>query len=201
MKIENTFLETDTLSERVEKLNQQLGLELDLRPWPHLNGVACFGLMDGAIFYTGPMSEDELLHWTATYAAGYRLRAAHEAHAEAGLSLFRQLVGGENALRELNVFWCNVAEHEHGCKCFWEQCEQWAAQDYGAETDAGFDQFLRSDPDVQKVLKEKAAAAAVESGEGPTGCMDDGDELSLAMRGMSQQDLNKVLDETLHKKD
>lgn len=34
------------------------------------------------------------------------------------------------------------------------------------------------------------------SGEGPTGCMDDGDELSQAMRGMTQQNLNRVLDET-----
>jgi hypothetical protein len=33
------------------------------------------------------------------------------------------------------------------------------------------------------------------SGEGPTGCMDDGDELSQALRGLTQQDLNRILDE------
>lgn len=47
--------------------------------------------------------------------------------AEVGLNLFRQLVRGSNALRDLDVFACNPGEHEPGCECFWEQCEQWAA--------------------------------------------------------------------------
>lgn len=36
------------------------------------------------------------------------------------------------------------------------------------------------------------------SGEGPTGCMDDGDELSQAMRGVTHQQLYKLLDEALN---
>lgn len=35
------------------------------------------------------------------------------------------------------------------------------------------------------------------SGEGPTGCMDDGDELSQALRGVSHQELNRILDKHL----
>lgn len=36
-----------------------------------------------------------------------------------------------------------------------------------------------------------------DSGEGPTGCMDDGDDLSLALRGMSHEDLNRILKQEL----
>jgi hypothetical protein len=36
-----------------------------------------------------------------------------------------------------------------------------------------------------------------DAGEGPTGCSDDGDELSKAMRGMTHQDLNRILDNVL----
>lgn len=49
--------------------------------------------------------------------------------AETGLVLFRQLVSGSNALRDLDVFSCNFAEHNDGCECFWEQCEAWAKAD------------------------------------------------------------------------
>lgn len=45
---------------------------------------------------------------------------------EGGLDLFRQLVRGKNALRQLDVFACNDGEHDAGCECFWEQCEAWA---------------------------------------------------------------------------
>lgn len=51
-----------------------------------------------------------------------------------GRNLLLQLVGGKNALRQLNVFWCNDGEHAADCKCFWEQCEAWAKAD--AEFDA-----------------------------------------------------------------
>lgn len=54
-----------------------------------------------------------------------------------GLNLLRQLVSGGNALRQLNVFWCNYAEHDAGCKCFWEQCEVWAKQDAAASLPSG----------------------------------------------------------------
>ncbi len=45
---------------------------------------------------------------------------------QVGLNLFRQLVSGRNALRQLDVFACNDGEHDAGCECFWEQCEAWA---------------------------------------------------------------------------
>lgn len=54
---------------------------------------------------------------------------SHRARVEAGLSLFRQLVSGHNALRMLDVFACNQAEHGPDCECFWEQCEAWAKAD------------------------------------------------------------------------
>lgn len=51
-------------------------------------------------------------------------------------------------------------------------------------------------------VEDFQAALLLESddfgGEGPTGCMDDGDELSRALRGMSHQDLNRILSETLN---
>lgn len=46
-----------------------------------------------------------------------------------GLNLFRQLVSGKNALRDLGVFACNDGEHDAGCVCFWGQCERWAEAD------------------------------------------------------------------------
>lgn len=49
-----------------------------------------------------------------------------------GLNLFRQLISGSNALRDLDVFRCNDVEHDDGCKCFWEQCEAWAIADAAA---------------------------------------------------------------------
>jgi hypothetical protein len=48
---------------------------------------------------------------------------------ETGLNLLRQLVGGKNALRQLDVFQCNQGEHDPDCECFWEQCEAWAKAD------------------------------------------------------------------------
>lgn len=36
-----------------------------------------------------------------------------------------------------------------------------------------------------------------DGGEGPTGCMDDGDELGQALRGVSHQELNRILDKHL----
>jgi len=63
------------------------------------------------------------------------LRAAREDEREAnkvGLSLFYQLVGGDdNALRTLDVFPCNVLDHQDDCECFWERCEAWANQRKG----------------------------------------------------------------------
>lgn len=53
-----------------------------------------------------------------------------------GLNLFRQLVRGHNALRDLDVFACNGGEHEAGCECFWEQCERWAALDAAPPVDS-----------------------------------------------------------------
>lgn len=35
--------------------------------------------------------------------------------------------------------------------------------------------------------------------EGPTGCLDDGDELSLALRQIPEADVNRILDESLTK--
>ena len=37
------------------------------------------------------------------------------------------------------------------------------------------------------------------TGEGPTGCMDDNDDLSRALRGMTHQELNHILDEQLNR--
>lgn len=51
---------------------------------------------------------------------------------EQGLNLFRQLVSGKNALRDLHVFACNDVDHDLDCECFWEQCEAWAEIDMGA---------------------------------------------------------------------
>jgi|ERR1041384_5444714 hypothetical protein len=48
---------------------------------------------------------------------------------ETGLNLLRQLVSGQNALRDFDVFPCNVTEHDLNCECFWEQCEAWAKAD------------------------------------------------------------------------
>lgn len=49
-----------------------------------------------------------------------------------GSALLRELVGGNNALRHLDVFACNRGEHDEGCECFWEQCEAWAKADKDA---------------------------------------------------------------------
>jgi aspartyl-tRNA synthetase len=46
-----------------------------------------------------------------------------------GLDLLRQLVSGQNALREMDVFACNAEGHDLRCECFWEQCEAWAKAD------------------------------------------------------------------------
>lgn len=53
---------------------------------------------------------------------------------ETGLNLLRQLVSGQNALRDFDVFQCNVTEHDLDCQCFWEQCEAWAKADAAGET-------------------------------------------------------------------
>jgi ribosomal protein S27E len=59
---------------------------------------------------------------------------AQSDHDEIGLALFRQLVCGTNALRQLDVFGCNEGEHAADCECFWEQCETWAAEELVAVT-------------------------------------------------------------------
>lgn len=61
------------------------------------------------------------------------LREALESN-NVGLNLLRQLVSGNNALRDLDVFACNGGEHEAGCECFWEQCEAWALADAALAT-------------------------------------------------------------------
>lgn len=48
---------------------------------------------------------------------------------------------------------------------------------------------------VTEVAMLDAEVSLIESGEGPTGCMDDGDRLGQALRGMSQQDITRILDE------
>lgn len=91
------------------------------------------GFCDQAIHLAG----DEWKHnfndsiWCRRTTATPRLSPASAAPVvdNVGLNLLRQLVGGKNALRQLNVFWCNHAEHDAGCKCFWEQCEAWAQRD------------------------------------------------------------------------
>lgn len=42
-----------------------------------------------------------------------------------------------------------------------------------------------------------AELSVLSAGEGPTGCADDGDDLSIALRRLGREGLNKVLRETL----
>lgn len=87
--IENDFGEKDTLEERVEKLNGQTGLAFRLEQWPqnprrprrrlYSLSYAFAGQKRG----TGPMRKHELLHWTATFALGFRLGHASAEGAEA----------------------------------------------------------------------------------------------------------------------
>lgn len=41
------------------------------------------------------------------------------------------------------------------------------------------------------------AVAILEAGEGPIGCADDGDDLSIALRRLGREGVNRVLKETL----
>lgn len=77
----NTFAESDSPEVRVEKFNALTGLNLRLgEKWTAVgsvnSGERC--LMDGDEYYTGPMNDETLMHWTAMVALGYRLRAEQE---------------------------------------------------------------------------------------------------------------------------
>lgn len=86
-----------------------------------------------AISVNGGTYLENRLHraFDAGAAARPGVSDADKEHTETALALFRQLVTGKNALRELEAFACNEAEHDHDipCECFWEQCEAWAKAD------------------------------------------------------------------------
>jgi hypothetical protein len=85
--IENDFAESDTLEGRVEKLSRQTGLAFKLEAWPrHRQRGRLYSLsyaFAGQQRGTGPMDRHELLHWTATFALGFRLGHASAEGAEA----------------------------------------------------------------------------------------------------------------------
>jgi hypothetical protein len=74
-------------------------------------------------------------------------------HNEIGLNLFRQLISGGNALRDLDVFPCNDPDHDLNCECFWEQCERWADADAGYQPH-GDDLTRLSDEELNKRIME-----------------------------------------------
>lgn len=76
--ITNTFRQEDTPEERLEKFNALIGLSLTFGPhWLTKHGK--FGercLMEGDRHFTGPMSKETFMHWTAQVALGYRIAKA-----------------------------------------------------------------------------------------------------------------------------
>lgn len=52
-----------------------------------------------------------------------------------------------------------------------------------------------------QIAIQSSPNAPKDCGEGSTGCADDGDVLSQALRGLSHQDLNQILDKHLYNKE
>ena len=90
--IENDFDEKDTAAERVVKLNGQTGLGFILRERGYKGLVY---LEREGRHFTGAMGREELMHWTATFALGFRLGHAGAAvfSGRALLTFFRRRRG------------------------------------------------------------------------------------------------------------
>jgi hypothetical protein len=75
----NTFTGDDTLAIRVAKLNEQTGITFYLaQDTQRLHHLDLFDTAKGEFrSFTGSMTEKALLHWTATFALGFRV--AHPA--------------------------------------------------------------------------------------------------------------------------
>lgn len=125
-----------TNAKSIERDRVAADSDVELLPCPFDGATPEIGSIEslGRMFYwvacscsaQGPESQRKL---RAISKWNTRTRTDTHDHNETGLNLFRQLVRGKNALRQLNVFWCNDGEHVDDCKCFWEQCEKWAAED------------------------------------------------------------------------
>jgi hypothetical protein len=82
--IENDFDNKDTLEQRVEKLNGQTGLGFVLREQGYKGLVY---LERAGKSFTGAMRPHLLMHWTGTFALGFRV-----GHAAAGHRFLRDVV-------------------------------------------------------------------------------------------------------------